>query len=151
MSWGRILLVALVLTAALAAVHVQQKGDEQVLQAGIELTQDQANFTFSLTNVFDTAAHLVFSSGQQFELVVKDAEGTEVYRFSDGRLFTMALIYEELPPGASLTWSDVWDLKDKDGRPVAPGRFQAEITVLARVMDGPLDSEQLSTSVEFEL
>jgi hypothetical protein len=50
-----------------------------------------------------------------------------------------------------LTWSDVWDLKDKDGRPVAPGRFQAEITVLARVMDGPLDSEQLSTSVEFEL
>jgi hypothetical protein len=94
---------------------------------------------------------LVFSSGQQFELVVKDAEGTEVYRFSDGRLFTMALIYEELPPGASLTWSDVWDLKDKDGRPVAPGRFQAEITVLARVMDGPLDSEQLSTSVEFEL
>lgn len=48
------------------------------------------SFDFPLTNHSPEVKELQFGSGQQFELVVRDEKGKEVYRYSDGKFFTMA-------------------------------------------------------------
>ena len=58
---------------------------------------------------------LMFSSGQQFEVTITDEAGTEVYRFSEGRGFTMALVYKTINPGEAFKWQDEWDMTNKDG------------------------------------
>ncbi|HBG09328.1 MAG: BsuPI-related putative proteinase inhibitor [Limnochordia bacterium] len=151
MSWRWLLVLAVTSCILFSVVNTDPEGGDQMLQAGVELLEEGAKFSFSLRNIYDVPSSLLFSSGQQFELVVTDEDGAEVYRFSEGRFFTMALIFEELRPGESLSWIHVWDCKDKLGRPAEPGKYRAEITILAQVRSGEMDAEEFSTVVEFEL
>ncbi len=39
-----------------------------------------------------------------------------MYRYSDVKFFTMALVYKDINPGESLKWQDEWDMTDKEGQ-----------------------------------
>lgn len=117
------------------------------------ITEDKVIFDFALTNHSSEVMELPFGSGQQFELVVKDEKGKEVYRYSDGKFFTMAIVYKQLKPGESLRWQDQWDLRDKEGNVVNPGRYRAEIEIMViPEEDGvKIEDHQLRTTIEFTL
>jgi hypothetical protein len=118
-----------------------------------QLGEGEVVFSFSLVNHHAEAKTLPFGSGQQFEIVVKDEKNQEVYRYSDGKFFTLALVYRNIDPGAALHWEDRWDLRDQEGKKVSPGRYRAEIEIIVIPEDegAVIDPQQLRTSVEFTL
>lgn len=122
-------------------------------RASYELKDGKVIFDFELVNNFPVAKELQFGSGQQFEVVITDERGEEVYRFSDGKFFTMALIYKTIQSGETLKWQDSWDLTNKDGEKVTAGEYQVEIIILANPVDGgeELDRSQLRTVIKFNL
>jgi hypothetical protein len=68
----------------------------------------QLAFTFSVTNNAKKKLELVFPNGQTHDLVVLDAAGEEVWRWSNGRMFTQALQNRILGGGDTLTYEMIW-------------------------------------------
>ena len=91
---------------------------------------------------------LMFSSGQQFEITVTDEAGNEVYRYSDGKFFTLALLNKTINPGESLKWQDEWDLTNKDGEKIISGNYKAEIKILTSSETEKIDDSELTATIE---
>jgi hypothetical protein len=78
----------------------------------------------SLRNTTDKPVRLAFSSGQRYDLELKNARGDVVYRWSDERAFTMALGEEMIGPGER-NYVVTVRLADKEGKPLAQGKYTA--------------------------
>lgn len=78
---------------------------------------DSVQFVLQVTNTTAQPLALDFRSGQRFDFVVEHA-GAEVWRWSEGRMFTQALATESLPAGSTLTYSAPWG-----PAPAASGEF----------------------------
>ena len=79
-------------------------------------------FAFHVTNTADKKLEVKFANGQTHELVVYNASGREVWRWSTGQMFTQSLQNKVLRQSDSLTY----DLRWKD----APaGRYVAVATL----------------------
>ena len=70
------------------------------------------------------------SPGQQYEVVITNEKGEEVYRYSDDKFFTLAIIYKTIKPGESLKWQDIWDMTDQEGEKLTSGKYTANITIM---------------------
>lgn len=68
---------------------------------------------------------LSFPSGQRFDIVLRNDRGEEVYRWSEGRFFTLALGRETLGAGEKNYVVRI-PLADAAGNRFAPGRYVAE-------------------------
>ena len=95
----------------------------------------------------------MFGSGQQFEVTVTDKEGGEVYRYSDGKFFTLALIYKDIEPGQAIKWQDAWDMTNKEGKKLTSGEYNAQIRILVAPEEDSerIEEHQLSTNISFSL
>lgn len=118
-----------------------------------EIKDDQVVFDFELMSHYTEAKELMFGSGQQFELVITDENDEEVYRYSDDKFFTLALIYKTIEPGESLKWQDTWDMTNKEGEKLTSGNYKAEITIIAAEPDSDerIELDQLTTVIDFSL
>jgi len=114
---------------------------------------DKVVFDFELISHHTETKTLQFGSGQQYEIVITDEKGEEVYRYSDDKFFTMALIYKEINPGESLKWQEEWDMTNKEGEKLTSGKFKAEISIMAAPEqdEEKIEESQLSTVLEFTL
>lgn len=121
--------------------------------ADCRLENDKVIFDFALANHSSAAKKLQFNSGQQFELIIKNEKNEEVYRYSEGKFFTQAIIYKTIEPGGSLHWQAQWDMRNKEGKAVSAGRYRAEIKIMATEGKGVKKTEksQFKTVVEFWL
>jgi len=110
-------------------------------------------FNFELMSHYTEPKKLMFGSGQQYEIVVTDENDEEVYRFSDGKFFTLALVSKTINPGESIKWQEAWDMTDKDGKKLTSGKFKAEIIVMAfpETNGDTIEESSLTTVIEFEL
>lgn len=82
-----------------------------------------AAWVFDLTNTSSQPVTLVFPSGQKAEVMLSSASG-EVYRWSEGRLFTQAVEERSLAPGARMGFA-----LPEEQLPVAAGAYRAEATL----------------------
>ena len=57
--------------------------------------------TFEVFNHTSVPVRLDFNSGQRYDFVIEDNGGNEIWRWSAGKMFTMAMGQEELGPGNS--------------------------------------------------
>ncbi len=83
-------------------------------------------------NISDESIKLDFSSGQRYDLyLTKDNE--EIWRWSNGRYFTMALVQKELKPGEELAY-DVEIDPDFD---LKPGKYilSGELSTISSKID----------------
>ena len=85
----------------------------------------QLAFTFRVTNNAKKKLELVFPSGQTHEVVVFDAVGEEVWRWSDGRMFTQALQNRIIAAGDTLTLEMIWTPKE-----ASPGSTMTAVATL---------------------
>lgn len=65
-------------------------------------------FAFTVTNTGSKPVDLQFSDACKAEFVVED-EGREVWRFTDGRMFTQMLSTERLAAGEETTYEAEWE------------------------------------------
>ena len=131
--------------APIAAGKYETKGSYSI-------SKDSVTLNFELMSHYTEPKELVFSSGQQFEATITDESGKEVYKYSDGRDFTMALIYKTIQPGESLKWQDEWDMTNKEGKKLGSGNYKAAIKILAKQEGSEkINDDQMNAVINFSL
>lgn len=112
-------ILGLVTLAALTACAPQPDGGGKVtvpdLLPSMQATAlgDSVQFVLQVTNTTSETVDLEYRSGQSFDFVVLDETGSEVWRWSEGRMFTQALRHESLGPGETITHSALWSAEDR--------------------------------------
>lgn len=92
---------------------------------------------------------LAFTSGQRYELLLRNAHGSEVYRFSDDRVFMMAITYEEFSPNEKKSF-----LEQINAAELPAGTYTLEAELLVAAIDneplpeGEAFRRQVSVEVE---
>jgi len=86
---------------------------------------EKVKFVFTARNTTSSTQALTFPSGQSYDLTIT-GNGKDIWRWSVGKMFTMAIVHREIPPGESLTYDITWDGKDKNGKPVPDGLYLAK-------------------------
>lgn len=66
---------------------------------GFGVARGDGYVRLSLNNNTGKTLRIVFSSGQTYDVIVRDGKGNEIYRWSDGKGFTQALRPQDFPPG----------------------------------------------------
>ncbi len=79
-------------------------------------------FALGVTNVGKKHVELTFRSGQSYDFVVVDSVGREVWRWSNGRMFTQGVQNKQLSTGDTMHARELWTA------PV-PGRYTAIATL----------------------
>ena len=74
--------------------------EEKVIEPGSELEAD-----IIIYNIGEEAVNLKYGSGQLYDLFVLE-DGEEIWRWSEGKMFTMALMSRDLAPGESLHYTE---------------------------------------------
>lgn len=86
------------------------------------IIDDDVRFAFEVTNAGKKKLELTFADGRTHDLVVLDSVGREVWRWSDGRIFTQSMQNRVLRTSDQLRYEEAW------GAP-APGRYVAVATL----------------------
>lgn len=78
------------------------------LESRLDVTVDHAaSFAFTLTNNGTDPVQLEFTSGIPAEFTIYE-DGTEVWRWGQGKMFTQMLEMENLSPDESVTYTGTW-------------------------------------------
>jgi uncharacterized protein YcfL len=118
----------------------QKQVEEKVIKTNLETSlqvrqeSDKLVFDISLMNKGNDMVELTFSSGQKYEIVVTNDQGEEVYRFSEGKMFTQALQLIELKAGDQVNWTEEWNMT-AEGQGIANGAYTVEAEVLIQEDD----------------
>ena len=76
----------------------------------------EVRFALHVTNRADKNLELMFPSGQTHEFIVTDETGHEVWRWSEGRMFTQALQSKLLAGTETTTYAESWQPGTRTGR-----------------------------------
>ena len=88
---------------------------------------------------------LYYRTTQRYEIVISDAEGKEVWRWSKDKAFGEVVEQVNLEENERLSFSETWDQKDNDGQPAPPGNYT--VTATSTHCDANLENcGQLSVS-----
>lgn len=83
---------------------------------------DEVRFAFHVANEGSKKVEVLFADGRTHDVVVLDSIGREVWRWSDGRLFTQAVQTKVLRASDRLAFEESWE----DAR---PGTYTAIATL----------------------
>lgn len=93
--------------------------------------------SLTVSNSSKTPVTLRFSSAKQYDFIVKK-DGQEVWRWSQGRMFAMALTEFTLEPQKSKSYRAAWPQTDGNKKSVGPGTYEA--TAILAVSGQPLSA-----------
>lgn len=137
------LFIALCLTAC-GLGNERQEGTNNEKEAPVQFLVDameateEVRFVLTMKNKTDREVTFEFPSSQLYEIVVTNEEDVEVYRFSNGKMFTQAIHYETIDPSNYRKWSEVWNYM-KDGERVPPGNYTVKAFWQGYAKDVPKD------------
>ena len=118
----------------------------------IKTGENEATFTITIKNTSDNSVKLTIPSGQKYEIIVKDADGKEVYRYSIDKMFIQSIEEMELKPGQEKVWEEPWDYTSNDGTRLAPGEYKAHIFLTASEVNGQkIESNSLQADESFTI
>jgi hypothetical protein len=83
-------------------------------------------FFLRVTNHAEKRVELTFPSGQTHDIVVLDTIGREVWRWSDGRIFTQALQNRVLGSSETVSYAGAWAPERRGGTYVAVASLRSE-------------------------
>lgn len=76
---------------------------------------DKLRFALHVTNNTSKMLELRFPDGQTHDFAVKDFAGKEVWRWSQGRMFTSAMRSETIKGKGQTVFEESWDMKGQHG------------------------------------
>jgi len=106
-------------------------------ELSVEVQPNHVYFVYEVRNEGDESMNLTFRTGQRFDIVVTDGEGTIRWQASEGRLYTMAVTMSSIDPGE--TWSF-----DEETTDLIPGDYEAVAQLAA-------DEADATATVTFEV
>ncbi len=74
----------------------------------VRVDGDTVRMVLQVTNAGPDAVSIEFGSAQRFDFAVRDAAGSEVWRWSADRGFAQMLGSEQVGPGETLKWEASW-------------------------------------------
>ncbi|HET7583707.1 MAG TPA: BsuPI-related putative proteinase inhibitor [Gemmatimonadaceae bacterium] len=77
--------------------------------------------TLHVTNRSDSGVEISFPSGKTHDFVVLDTAGRELWRWSEGRLFTQAMRNKQLDAKEAITFDERWEPGSHHGEFIAIG------------------------------
>ena len=77
--------------------------------------RDGIVFDFRVTNNAARKLELLFPTGQTHDIVVVDSAEREVWRWSEGRMFTSAMKSETIKGKGETAFEESWDTEGKHG------------------------------------
>jgi hypothetical protein len=106
-----------------------------VLDATVTATVGDGDVDLSVTvrNAGDEPVECSFRDGQRIEAVAEREDGAEVWRYGDGRTFSMALGTETLAPGGEATFDATW-------RDPEPGEYRLRVWLTAADADASAET-----------
>ncbi|QTH41467.1 hypothetical protein J4772_28615 [Cohnella sp. LGH] len=119
-----------------------------------KMDKDSVKLLFSLDNLSDRELKLTFGSGMRYDFAVYDSGDEEIYRWSNDKSFTQALIEMKLKPSDSIEFEEEWDWTDNQGDAVPNGIYTLRLSIAAAVElpDGQaLDPAQLTAETDLIL
>jgi hypothetical protein len=133
------LLAALCALFPAAALGVDMKGLTLLVQPerAVYSQGEPITVTLKVTNVSSTPRRLSFRSAQRYDLLVHDAQGREVWRWSSGKFFAQVMGEERVKPSGELLF------KATLPGDLPPGRYDVTGTVTA--VDAPLSARAAVT------
>jgi len=146
LGWFIPLLV--VLTACGTGVNAPlqtNEGDKNVTNSNwlfdveTEQVDGELVVTLSVTNQQDKDASIDFSSGQKYELILLNEEEEIEYRYSEGMMFTMALVHETFEPSESKVFEERIPLDN-----ISAGSYVLDAQLVVAAVDGS-ESEDADT------
>jgi hypothetical protein len=108
-------------------------GVEIEVSKQLVVSPDKVTITLRVFNGTPQAVKLDFQEQPPEDIIVKDREGKEVWKWSHGKFFPQVI-----PPSVtvtkdnSLVFEQTWDLKDNDGKPVGMGPYTVEGVVRSK-------------------
>lgn len=103
-------------TMAAPAPRDTARNDARLLSATAHVNVDHAVYvTLRVTNVADHSVEVDFPSGLTHDVVILDSLGHQVWRWSDGRMFTQAVRTTLLRANESATYQTRWNPMGRSG------------------------------------
>ena len=121
-------------TESLAAAKSAHKRGPVVASALDVRVDDAVHFALHVMNEGDRKIEINFPNGMTHDIAVLDEHGHQVWRWSDGRLFTAAYQNKVLHSDDTLSFTESW-------KAPAPGRY----TAVARLVSQNYPQEQRVT------
>jgi hypothetical protein len=129
-----IFFAALLVSCALLGVSTTSARSAPFEQAGpiiVTVVADKAvydrgesvRFTLSIMNTTSESVTRTMPGGQDYDLIVRTLDGSEVWRWSRSRVFTDAIREVSFGPGQTKTYSEIWDQRTNTGQQVGPGSY----------------------------
>ena len=87
---------------------------------------DKLHFTLSVRNNTSKMLEIRFPDGQTHDFVVKDFAGKEVWRWSEGRMFTSAMRSETLKGKEDTSFEESWNSTGQHGSFTAVATLRSE-------------------------
>lgn len=132
-------------------VNLEQLLQQLEMTADVQADADKVDFNIQMKNTGEEAVELTFPSGQQYDVVVKSAEGEEIYRYSKGKAFTEALVNKEIKPGETASWKTAWNYQVDEER-VESGLYDVDIMLMPSKINGKtIDAQPFQLSEKFEV
>jgi len=92
---------------------------------------EPVRFRLRVENVSGSAADLYLRGrSATFDVVVRRAQGGVVWRRLEGEIIPAIVRLQPLGPGQRLETEAVWDQRGNDGKPVGPGEYVVEGSLL---------------------
>ncbi len=128
---------------------ITQLLNELQFNVDVNTNKDSAAFNMELTNTSSEDLTLGFSSGQQYEIVIKDKNtDQELYRYSEDKMFTEALEYKELQSNETIQWTSDWTLEGD----IQGTDFIATVSLMPMsVNDISIESNPFIEEIEFSI
>ena len=100
----------------------------------IRQEEDEVLLSISLYNISQEELKLNFDMGCEFDFIVTNSEGEEIYsRFSGDNMRMPAISKHTLKKGEKLSFSYTWDYNDNNGNRVAPGKYSLTVKMLPMI------------------
>jgi len=98
---------------------------------------ESLRFALRVVNNTSKMVEINFPDGQTHDFVVNDSTGKEIWRWSEGRMFTQAIQTKLLGTGETVKYQDEWDTTLAAGKYIAVAKLSSD--------------EELEQRVEFEV
>lgn len=122
--------------------EVENENGKLDMQVDVDIIDRQAKIAITLTNHSNEIKKLEFPTSQKYEIIITDENNQEVYRYSEGKMFTQALEYAIIKQGESIKWEEIWDYSNKE---ITPGVFEVQISII------PANNKELTKKESIEI